>query len=139
MRGPSRVKHKKKIILSLVIILIFIIINDGSTGTFGWVHITSKHEDMGVYYINGYHGNFELIDERLKETIKKEVEKLEIEVRDDYTFKLFVDENEGYKETNISEVWDYIESENSYFIRLKKYSFPKNLYRTYTIEELYLY
>ena len=132
-------KYKKKIFLSLIIILIFIIINDGSTGTFGLVQVTSKHEDTGVYYINGYHGNFELMDERLIEVIKKEEEKLEIEVRDDYTFKLFVDGNEDYKEANISEVWDYIDSENSYFIRLKKHSFPQNLFRTYTIEELYLY
>lgn len=130
---------KKKFIFGLIIILVLIIIYDGGTNTYGWVHVTDKNKDMDTYYINGYHGNFKLMDERMKETIKQEEEELEIEVKNNYTFKLFIDENQEPEERTISEVWNYIQSGNTYFMQLKKNSFPKNLFRTYTIEDIYLY
>jgi hypothetical protein len=132
-------KNKKKIVFSVISILILIIIYNGSTDYFGWFHVTDKNTGMDAYYISGYQGNFKLMDEKLIETIKKEEQEVEIEVNDEYTFKLFVDEKEESKETTISEVWDYIQSGDSYFIRLRENCFPKNLFRTYTIEELYLY
>ncbi|MCR1899468.1 hypothetical protein NSA47_10775 [Irregularibacter muris] len=134
-------KKKRLIIFSAIILLIIAIIYSSNVSHlyYGWFYIIDKYKEGHSYYINCYDGQFELMDEQRRENIKKEQQEREISVRDNYTFLLYFEETKDPKEMTISEIWKDIQPGKSYMMRLKKNAFPLNLYRAYTIEELYLY
>lgn len=60
-----------------------------------------------------------------------------IKVENSYKF-IYYDEDQKKHNITISEVWDFIENDEYYFIRLKKNGFPWNILKKYKLQELYL-
>lgn len=108
-----------KVLLSIILILLFFtfIMPISKTTYFGWVEITDKNIVDDKYYLSG----------NLEEPIE-----IAVNATDTFIYEGIPDER---SEVTISQIWDTINPNKEYFVRIK----TNSLISTYKLEELYGY
>lgn len=102
----------------LVILSIFILILPVQTINYGWVELTDKKIEEDNYHLYADLGGL-AID-------------IKIDEKDIFVYEATPQETE---EVSINEIWDLIESDNKYFVRIKTNIFKS----TYSLEKIYGY
>lgn len=102
----------------LVILSIFIFIIPVHTINYGWIEITDKKIEEDNYHLYADLGGL-AID-------------IKIDEKDSFVYEATP---QVTKEVSINKIWDLIESDNKYFVRIKTNIFKS----TYSLEKIYGY